>query len=316
MCHIVFAGPTPPNAAFLTPLYRQGYLLTLAPGDQFRALERTNQPCLVVLALAHALDVLPFRTPNMDFAPHWLAWNQTDDPALSVAAYDNGALAVLPSTISPDGLLRAVQRALGQSVNQVLPLAAPSPQIRRYKRGNPILCDPAFVGIVERGQIIQTAIHSDGSETVLGFLGAGAILSGGDHQRYAVRICAHTDGQVLWRAWVGAAGDPAIGAALRRQINQQQVWAAAQGHPQIARRILGIVQLLAEGFGVPHAPGTLVDLRLTHGQLAAAVGATRSTVTRALGELRRAGQIDSIGHGAGERLWIPTVVPALHQMAG
>jgi CRP-like cAMP-binding protein len=309
MCHIVFAGTTPPNAAFLTPLYRQGYLLTLAPGDQFRALERTNQPCLVVLALAHSLDVLPFRTPNMNVAANWLAWNQTDDPALSVAAYDHGALAVLPSAISPDGLLRAVQRALGQSVHRVLPLAAPPPQIRRFKRGEPILCDPAFVGIVERGQIIQTAIHSDGSETVLGFLGAGAILSGGDYKRYAVRFYAHTDGQVLWRDWVGAAGDPAIGAALRRQINQQQVWAAAQGHPQIARRILGIVHLLAETFGVPHAPGTLVDLRLTHSQLAAAVGATRSTVTRTLGELRTAGALTVVGQGAGERFCLPASVP-------
>jgi CRP-like cAMP-binding protein len=46
--------------------------------------------------------------------------------------------------------------------------------------------------------------------------------------------------------------------------------------------------------------------RITHAQLASAVGATRATVTRRLGALRRRGLLLSVGSGAGKRLCLRT----------
>lgn len=49
----------------------------------------------------------------------------------------------------------------------------------------------------------------------------------------------------------------------------------------------------------------MIDVRITHAQLASAVGATRATVTRRIGLLRRRGLLVVTGSGAGERYCLP-----------
>ena len=72
-----------------------------------------------------------------------------------------------------------------------------------------------------------------------------------------------------------------------------------------ARRLLGVLALLAEQFGEACSEGTLIDVRITHAQLAAAIGATRATVTRLLGPLRRNGLVLTVQSAAGERFCLP-----------
>jgi hypothetical protein len=48
----------------------------------------------------------------------------------------------------------------------------------------------------------------------------------------------------------------------------------------------------------------LIDVRLTHGQLAAATGATRATVTRVLGVMKKRRQVWTIGAGPEQRFCI------------
>ncbi len=57
-----------------------------------------------------------------------------------------------------------------------------------------------------------------------------------------------------------------------------------------------------------HSLGILVDVRLTHGLLASALGATRSTVTRTLGDLRQSGRLLTIGKGEQERFCVVSKV--------
>ncbi|MGQ9926389.1 MAG: helix-turn-helix domain-containing protein [Chloroflexaceae bacterium] len=63
--------------------------------------------------------------------------------------------------------------------------------------------------------------------------------------------------------------------------------------------------MLAEQSGVPHGSGVLIDVRLMHAQLATAIGATRSTVTSLLGDLRLCGALKTMGKGDDERFWLP-----------
>jgi CRP-like cAMP-binding protein len=88
---------------------------------------------------------------------------------------------------------------------------------------------------------------------------------------------------------------------LRMRILVMEAWVAIQARPYLDDRILGLLELLAEQFGVPCAEGRLIDLRLTHAQLATAVGATRSTVIRIVRELRVGGAVVTIGAGERER---------------
>jgi CRP/FNR family transcriptional regulator len=52
--------------------------------------------------------------------------------------------------------------------------------------------------------------------------------------------------------------------------------------------------VLCRDFGVPGSEGITIDLRLSHQAIAEAIGSTRVTITRLLGDLRNEGllQID------------------------
>jgi CRP/FNR family transcriptional regulator len=49
--------------------------------------------------------------------------------------------------------------------------------------------------------------------------------------------------------------------------------------------------VLCRDFGVPGNEGITIDLRLSHQAIAEAIGSTRVTITRLLGDLRQAGLV-------------------------
>jgi CRP-like cAMP-binding protein len=94
---------------------------------------------------------------------------------------------------------------------------------------------------------------------------------------------------------------PNFAERLRDRIRVLEGWSAMQAHPHLDQRIISVLTMLAEQFGVLHAHGLLIDVRITHAQLATAVGATRSTVTRLLSDLRTRGNLTTVGRGENER---------------
>lgn len=60
-------------------------------------------------------------------------------------------------------------------------------------------------------------------------------------------------------------------------------------------RLANLLPLLAQKFGVPEGQDTVIDLRLTHQDIAAMVASTRESVTKVLNELRGRGVIDIEG---------------------
>lgn len=59
-------------------------------------------------------------------------------------------------------------------------------------------------------------------------------------------------------------------------------------------RLLALFAELARDFGVRDSRGVIIDLRLTHREMAALIGATRETVSLTLVRLRRAGCIETV----------------------
>jgi CRP-like cAMP-binding protein len=51
-------------------------------------------------------------------------------------------------------------------------------------------------------------------------------------------------------------------------------------------RLVSFLLILCRDFGVPCADGITIDLKLSHQAIAEAIGSTRVTVTRLLGDLR------------------------------
>ncbi|WP_239337279.1 helix-turn-helix domain-containing protein [Frankia sp. CiP3] len=102
---------------------------------------------------------------------------------------------------------------------------------------------------------------------------------------------------------------------IRERLRYADAWAAARGHCRLDERLLAILEVLADQFGVGAAGRRIIDLRLTHTHLAAATGATRATITRLLGVLRRRHLVGTVGTGSEERICLydtpSAVLPAV-----
>jgi len=112
---------------------------------------------------------------------------------------------------------------------------------------------------------------------------------------------AHTDLTLALQPWREASQGADFAGRLRSRLWQMEAWAAMQARQHLPDRLLGILALLAEQFGQPQTDGVLIDVRITHAQLATAIGANRTTITRLISELRRRKLIKTVGHGHEER---------------
>jgi Crp-like helix-turn-helix domain len=83
--------------------------------------------------------------------------------------------------------------------------------------------------------------------------------------------------------------------AFRYQHQRQMLRLNNLTQGRTVDQLLGYLHLLAEEFGVEDKKGLHLPFVLTHSQLAGAIGSTRVTITRMLGELRRDGEINISG---------------------
>ena len=187
---------------------------------------------------------------------------------------------------------------------------------RSYTRGALIPTTPDLLLQVEEGVVAQVVIHSDGAEVLLGLHGSGQLLTPHPTDSCYLNLQAHTDVRLAVMPWQHALTLPDLSNRLRARLWQQEAWAAMQARPNLDERILGVLALLAEQFGQSTPQGLLIDVRLTHAQLATAVGATRTTVTRLLGELRRRQALSTVGEGLEERFVLHQLPAHQHILLG
>ncbi|BAQ65340.1 global nitrogen regulator NtcA [Geminocystis sp. NIES-3709] len=78
---------------------------------------------------------------------------------------------------------------------------------------------------------------------------------------------------------------------LSSRILQTELMIETLAHRDMASRLVSFLLILCRDFGVPSLNGITIDLKLSHQAIAEAIGSTRVTVTRLLGELRQDGMI-------------------------
>jgi CRP-like cAMP-binding protein len=181
-----------------------------------------------------------------------------------------------------------------------------SPGETRFPRGTAILLPGHVVGEILDGVVSLSAVHEDGAEALTALLGPGDFLLPHPRDDCHLAATAHTDVRLVSRALAEAVQGSEFGANLLSRLLRAEAWAAMQAHPFIERRITGILHLLSEQFGTETLAGCLIDVRLTHAQLAAAVGSTRATVSRVIGALVRRGEVAVIETGGGPRFYLPS----------
>lgn len=263
------------------------------------------------LAADAALQILDPKSPPKPLPDlFWVAWNRSDDPALTLGAYQAGARAVFPPETPPEVIAQSIRRTIDEAQQAHI---APHEAIRRhYQRGDLILLEADAVLQVESGVLATTMIHQDGAAVLLGLSGPGQLLIAHPADNCHIEIVAHTDTLVAIQAWETAAHQPDFTKKLRARLQQMEGWAAMQARPYLDQQILGILGLLAVQFGRACAEGMMIDVRITHAQLASAVGANRTSISRVLGELRLAGKLISTGKAENERFCLPEGVPKGH----
>ncbi len=74
---------------------------------------------------------------------------------------------------------------------------------------------------------------------------------------------------------------------LSSRILQTEMMIETLAHRDMGSRLVSFLLILCRDFGVPTAEGIMVDLKLSHQAIAEAIGSTRVTVTRLLGDLRQ-----------------------------
>jgi CRP-like cAMP-binding protein len=140
-------------------------------------------------------------------------------------------------------------------------------------------------------------------QTFLGFVGQGQPFELVASSPFILQAYAYSqETTVLWMYWQDLDNWPhfrrEVLDAFRYQHQRKLLWLSILGQRRTIDRLYGFISLLAEEFGEPCQWGDRLEQRgdrlpwlLTHAQIGTAIGATRVTVTRMMGQLRQQGLI-------------------------
>lgn len=230
----------------------------------------------------------------------WIGVSPAHDTRLHSRGIELGAAAMLDAAASSNQMLSAVRRVLDRLRSNLASPVHPEREQRVFRAGEQVRIREGQVAVVRNGLLALEGVDAEGRQFLLGFVGPGEAVIGESERPSADAVqVGHTAGSLLVMPGHRASHDPEFQAALRARIASMERWARIRAEAFVEDRILSLLHSLARQVGRRHPRGTLIDLRLTHMQLAAAVGATRSTVTRVLCLLRRSERIVIVRGGGG-----------------
>ena len=165
--------------------------------------------------------------------------------------------------------------------------------------------DPAErVYLIRRGAVRLSRVYESGEEITVAFLrenslfGVLSLITGHRSDRFyhavaftRVDILAAPADSVL-RA---IDGDASVGLLLLQglssRILQTETMIETLTYRDMSSRLVSFLLVLCRDFGVAGQQGITIDLKLSHQAIAEAIGSTRVTITRLLGDLRSAGLV-------------------------
>jgi CRP-like cAMP-binding protein len=151
------------------------------------------------------------------------------------------------------------------------------------------------VWIVCRGIVSLNTLYPTGDEALLAVVTAsmpfGLPLTG----IFPYHAIALSDADLMCLTLAEIEKSPALSQGifrhLGRRLQQTEAFLALAGYRRVEERLKQFLLLLQHEVGQPGAEGVRLNIRLTHQQIANAIGTTRVTVTRLFGQLRQEGWI-------------------------
>lgn len=150
---------------------------------------------------------------------------------------------------------------------------------------------------IYRGILQVSQLTDNGEEILVGWAQAGSFV--GLHltlsQLDIYQAKALSDVYLRWYSTESIAANPPLGELILTQtikrLRQAESLLAIAGYKRVDERLQALLRLLAQEMGQPLDDGIRLSVRLTHQMLANAIGTTRVTITRLLGELQSQGQV-------------------------
>jgi CRP-like cAMP-binding protein len=162
-----------------------------------------------------------------------------------------------------------------------------------YATGRTVPLKRDEVLVVCRGVVQLFTIQQDGSETLLGLAGPSMPIGLPLTTVDPYWATALTDVDLLSLPLAEIEDSPVLVAGIFRnltlRLQQAEAWLALSGKRLVADRLRYFLIMLARDFGHVEPIGIRIPIRLTHHQLATAIGTTRVTVTRLLKEFKTEG---------------------------
>ena len=163
-----------------------------------------------------------------------------------------------------------------------------------YQAGRSIPLRADQLLVVCRGALQLLTLQPDGSEALLGLAGPSTPIGLSLTTVDPYWAQALTDVDLLPLALAEVEASPILMAGLFRhlvlRLQQSEAWLALAGKRLVADRLRHLLWLIATEFGQTEERSTVrITIRLTHHQLATAIGTTRVTVTRLLKDFKAEG---------------------------
>ncbi|MBW4649400.1 MAG: Crp/Fnr family transcriptional regulator [Kastovskya adunca ATA6-11-RM4] len=145
-------------------------------------------------------------------------------------------------------------------------------------------------GIVQLG-----TLHPNGDEAWLGWAEPSGFFGLWFTLLQTYQATALTDVNLTWFSLAEIETSPRLAEIilpqLVRRMRQTEALLSISGQRRVEDRLQQLLLLMKKEIGQPVTEGTRLDIRLTHQNLANAIGTTRVTVTRLLSKLKNEGQI-------------------------
>ena len=156
--------------------------------------------------------------------------------------------------------------------------------------GDAIWMEPDRVWLVSRGVVLLNLLRPDGEEVVMGLATPSTAfgLPFSNLSAYHAKALSKVELMLFSLAEVESSPNltQSLVRGLTRRLQQAEVLLAIASHRRIEDRLRHLLLLLQAEIGEPHPLGSRYSVRLTHQQLATAIGTSRVTMTRLLGKLR------------------------------
>lgn len=203
--------------------------------------------------------------------------------------------------LTKDRPLAAVFRRLG---NETFP-----PVVESFERGKTIFFpgDPAErVYFLLKGAVKLSRVYEAGEEITVALLrensvfGVLSLITGQRSDRFyhavaftPVELLSAPIDQVEQALKEHPDLSMLMLQGLSSRILQTEMMIETLAHRDMGSRLVSFLLILCRDFGIPTPEGIRIDLKLSHQAIAEAIGSTRVTVTRLLGDLRE-GEMISI----------------------